>query len=236
MKKAVIALSLFSSMSYIAQNKIPTEGEIVYSVVFGKNGNIEAEERQYKEILEKIFSSEKDAKLSIKYNAKNRLSVPEAQPDVKTKKELNLSQIMLEDDGIFYTDLVNNVVYNDTTLEDKNVIVKHNIPELKWNISDETKIINGYKAIKATAEYKFEKENGKQIYREAIAWFSEEIPLQVAPKQFYGLPGLVISLQEGGATYTLESIQDKKVKVDYKVNEKRVISVDDYMDLINELD
>lgn len=231
MKKAVIALSLFSSMSYMAQNKIPTEGEITYSVVFGKNGLEED-----KEVLKNLFSSEKDAKISIKYNSTNRLFVPNVQPKANTKKGFNIAQMLVEENGIFYTDLANNVVYNDTMLEDRHIVVKHHIPELKWSISDETKTINGYKATKATVTYKFEKENGKQIYREAIAWFSEEIPLQVAPKQFYGLPGLVISLQEGGATYILESIQDKKVKVDYKVNERRVISVDEHMDLINELD
>lgn len=246
MRRLFFILSLFYSIYSNAQNNKIMEGEIIYNVIFGKNReNIEKEvlkensrssASEMKEALSLIFSSDKGVNHSIKFNKTSALSVPNISPEARTKKGFNTTQLILEEDGIFYTDLVNNVVYNDIMLDNKKIIVKHNIPELKWNISDETKEINGYKATKATAEYKAEKENGKQIYKTAIAWFSEDIPIKVAPQQFYGLPGLVVMLEAEGMTYVLESIQDKKVKVDYKINERRVISVDDYMDLINELD
>lgn len=246
MRKLFFILSLFYSIYSNAQNNKITEGEVIYNVVLGKNrANIEkdiSKENSWisttaiKEALGMMFSSNKGIKHTIKFNKTNALSIPNTSPEARTKKGFNTTQIFLEEDGIYYTDLANKIVYNDTNILNKNVIVKHYIPELKWNITNETKTINGYKATKATVKYKFEKENGKQIYKTATAWFSEEIPIKVAPQQFYGLPGLVIMLEAGGMTYTLESIQNKKVNINYKINERKVISVDDYMNLMNELD
>lgn len=228
MKKIILTILLsLSSTYYYGQKKINfTEGEATYNVTTGTKNTKDLLSGQEKNdgFLNKIFEtifSEKSAKLILKFKGDKRLSAPEIKPETEAKKSISLVNVILEGDGTYYTDLSKKIVYNDKIFENKHIIVKYNIPELKWKITNETKVIKGYKATKATARYKFEKENGKQVYREAVAWFSEEIPIKIAPKQFYGLPSAVILLQEGGATYVLESIKGKKVIVDYKVNEKR---------------
>lgn len=113
-------------------------------------------------------------------------------------------------------------------------MVKYNISDLKWNITDETKEINGYKAIKATANYKSQKKNGKQKYKEVVAWFSEEIPLRVAPLGYYGLPGLVVQLKVNGGTFILADIRNKEVELNNKIKIQKAITEDQYMDLLDE--
>lgn len=57
---------------------------------------------------------------------------------------------------------------------------------LKWNLTQETKEINGYKSYKAI------RNNGK-----VTAWYTPEIPIGFGPKGEYGLPGLVLELEIG---------------------------------------
>ncbi|WP_397444703.1 GLPGLI family protein [Polaribacter sp. R77954] len=57
---------------------------------------------------------------------------------------------------------------------------------LKWNLTQETKEMNGYKVFKAT------RSNGK-----VIAWYTPSIPISFGPKGEYGLPGLILELEIG---------------------------------------
>ena len=74
----------------------------------------------------------------------------------------------------------------------------------------------------------------KNIYREVVAWFSEEIPLRVAPLNYYGLPGLVVQLKVSGGTFILTTINQKKVELNNKIKIQKAITEDQYMDLLDE--
>jgi GLPGLI family protein len=57
---------------------------------------------------------------------------------------------------------------------------------LEWQLTQETKIINGYLTYKAT------RSKGK-----VIAWYTPEISISFGPKGEYGLPGLILELEVG---------------------------------------
>lgn len=82
-------------------------------------------------------------------------------------------------------------------------ILKDNTPlisswdaDLIWHITDETKVINGYKAQKATTKsHSIGGTSNIEGYGDAIAWFTTDIPLGVGPERYYGLPGLIVLLE-----------------------------------------
>lgn len=71
-----------------------------------------------------------------------------------------------------------------------------------WKITTEKMKIGEYNTQKATTEY-----GG----RKWTAWFASEIPLQDGPYRFYGLPGLIVKIEDEGKNYSWELKGNKKV-------------------------
>lgn len=63
-------------------------------------------------------------------------------------------------------------------------LLDENMPNLNWEILEETKEIGGYTCQKATTSYK------GRVYE---AWFSAEIPMPFGPWKLHGLPGLILA-------------------------------------------
>lgn len=94
--------------------------------------------------------------------------------------------------------------------------IKEDIPQIKWNILNETKQISGYICKVATTKFR-----GRNYY----AYFTEQIPISYGPWKFNGLPGLIISISDDDNIYRwdLKSVKkkdsmDKQLK---KFNEDR---------------
>lgn len=69
---------------------------------------------------------------------------------------------------------------------DKSFLIKGPLKALQWNIKEEEKRICGKIAKKATTMI-----DNKLI----VAWYCEDIPSQVGPLGFHGLPGLIMELE-----------------------------------------
>lgn len=96
--------------------------------------------------------------------------------------------------------------------------------ESKWKITKETKIINGYKAIKATSDsYEISKDD-PYYFGEVIAWFTTEIPISAGPGRYAGLPGLILEIdyEKCSSQYKLKTIDfnNKEVLIDISKGEK----------------
>lgn len=76
--------------------------------------------------------------------------------------------------------------------------------ELKfdWKISNEKQKIGEYNAQKATTEF-----GG----RKWTAWFSTDIPFPDGPYKFFGLPGLIVKIEDEGNNYSWELKGNKKI-------------------------
>ncbi|WP_159949557.1 GLPGLI family protein [Polaribacter septentrionalilitoris] len=90
---------------------------------------------------------------------------------------------------------------------------------LEWQLTQETKIINGYLTYKAT------RSKGK-----VIAWYTPEIPISFGPKGEYGLPGLILELEVGKIRFMATKITlnpKEKIKIEEPKGGKR-ISYEEY--------
>ena len=93
------------------------------------------------------------------------------------------------EDKISYTlEIVNDRLRYE---EDKN---------LQWEIVHETKTIRGYKSQKAKTKFRG---------REYTAWFTPEIPISEGPYKFYGLPGLILQIEDKKRNYVFELMEFK---------------------------
>lgn len=84
---------------------------------------------------------------------------------------------------------------------DQYKIIEDRKPE--WKILPEKQKIGAYNVQKATASY-----GG----REWVAWFTTEIPFQDGPYKFYGLPGLIVQIEDTTGSHRMTLQGNKKTE------------------------
>lgn len=72
--------------------------------------------------------------------------------------------------------------------------------EIKWELHQESKEISGYKTQKATTTF-----GG----RNWVAWFAKDLDIPYGPYKFYGLPGLILEIQDENKEYIFQFLQNK---------------------------
>lgn len=75
--------------------------------------------------------------------------------------------------------------------------------KFNWNILGDKQKIGEYNTQKATTEF------GGRTW---TAWFSTDIPFQDGPYKFYGLPGLIVKIEDADKNYSWILQGNKKVK------------------------
>ncbi len=79
--------------------------------------------------------------------------------------------------------------------EKEKFLIHEALEPIKWEITDETKTISGYTCTLAKATYKDIEHQLKET--ELYAWYTDEIPVNLGPEHFWGLPGLILKVQKG---------------------------------------
>lgn len=74
--------------------------------------------------------------------------------------------------------------------------------KLNWKVEPEKQKIGEYNAQKATTDF-----GG----RHWTAWFTTDLPFQDGPYKFYGLPGLIVKIEDDGGNYSWELKGNKNV-------------------------
>ncbi len=85
----------------------------------------------------------------------------------------------------------------------KNLFAYEENIKFDWKILSDKEKIGEYNTQKATTEF-----GG----RKWIAWFSTDIPFQDGPYKFYGLPGLIVKIEDEGKNYSWLLSGNKSVK------------------------
>jgi GLPGLI family protein len=103
----------------------------------------------------------------------------------------------------------------------------------QWELRNEQKIINGYTCFKALREkaLRLKKNNPIHIVE---AWYCPAIPLRNGPKEFGGLPGLILELQDDKITYLATKIElHSDLKVILKEANNKVISETEFYKIVD---
>lgn len=104
-----------------------------------------------------------------------------------------------------YKNFATRLMISQESILERKFLIEDVIGKPKWNLSSEEKEICGIKCRKA------ENQRGE------IAWFSKDIPIGDGPYIYYGLPGLILEIENDVKTITAEKIitavqEDHKIK------------------------
>lgn len=108
------------------------------------------------------------------------------------------------------------------------------LPSKKWNISNESKKIEGFLCYKATIEVT--KRIKKNLFKNhtIIAWFSPSIPFSFGPKEYCNLPGIILELVDDKITFLASKIELKVTDFkDLEVEKVKIISEEEFNEIID---
>ncbi|WP_432222868.1 GLPGLI family protein [Flavobacterium sp. TMP13] len=98
----------------------------------------------------------------------------------------------------YYKDIAGNELLFKFFNGNKDFFGKDHLLNWNWQITNETKEMNGFTCKKATSDafgYFF------------TAWFTEDIAISAGPEKFDGLPGLILYLSTGGIEFVATSVK-----------------------------
>jgi GLPGLI family protein len=208
-------------------------------------------EERLKKMLEKTFILNFDKSASI-YKEEEKLDAPGQQGGMRI-----MMNSFMGGGGTFYKDVKTKSYTVDKEFMGKEFLVVDSLPKLDWKLEQETKQIGGYNCYKATAvkeasktdfrnfrpknNYDAKKTSGEtktnfednfEMPKEIVvtAWYTPEIPVNQGPENYWGLPGLILEVNDGRTTILCSKIiLNAKEKVEIKPSKKgKVISQKDY--------
>ncbi len=115
---------------------------------------------------------------------------------------------------VMYKNIKENRYTNKTEISGKIFLIKDTLKTKKWELINETKYIGEYACFKAvfeeeyttqtiTSEGKFE-ELTKD--RTTTVWYTPQIPVSNGPGNYFGLPGLILEVNDGELTLICSKI------------------------------
>ncbi|MBZ9779254.1 GLPGLI family protein [Psychroflexus sp. CAK8W] len=125
--------------------------------------------------------------------------------------DYNLIAGFSDADGEFFNSKNKKIRLRKLKAWNNEYIIRSNFPE--WKISNQKKDVLGYQCLKATTEK--ELDNGDII--EVVAWFAKDIPFNFGPKEYAGLPGLILEIEERGIKFYATEIDLNNKKHNIKL-------------------
>lgn len=116
-------------------------------------------------------------------------------------------------------------------ISDYNLIIEN---RHKWEIYQESKEIDGHLCYKATTEKIVNNTKGTFVFPVTV-WFSPELPYSYGPGNYFGLPGLILEIQERNFVVFAKKIDlksNKKINVTPKSN---LITEDEFNKKVQEI-
>lgn len=189
-----------------------TEGSIVYSETFKLDLQIEGMDDSMKEMIPQSQT------------VKRELFFGNNQSVFKTQKgegvdDVDISSddgsfeivIMIDDavDNILYKNMKEKAIIHQKGIMGKPFLVIDDLKRIKWKITPEKVKYLGYECQKAVLET-------NDVF--VIAWFTSQIPVQVGPSDYHGLPGaiLMVNVNDG-------EVEFKATKVDLRTLDENML-------------
>jgi len=177
-------------------------------------------EERMKKMFEKTFILNFDKVASI-YKEEEKLDAPG-----QNNGGMRMMASMTGGGGTYYKNIKDKTYTVDKEFMGKEFLVKDSLPNLKWKMEGETRVIGGYNCFKATAIRPVSKTDFRnfapkkeetttakpaeatkktnfmdqiEVPKEVVvtAWYTPEIPVNQGPEGYWGLPGLILEVNDG---------------------------------------
>jgi GLPGLI family protein len=181
-------------------------------------------EEHMKKMFEKTFILRFDKAASV-YEEEEKLDAPgDAGPG---RGGMRMMTSMMGGGGKHYMNIKEKVFLIEKDLFGKEFLVSDTLPKLNWKLESETKKIGDYTCYKATAvvpvdesnllNFRPKKQDDKDTAKKEedqkstnfmdqvelpkektiTAWYAPEIPISQGPDNYWGLPGLILEVNDG---------------------------------------
>jgi len=118
---------------------------------------------------------------------------------------------------VLYKNIVDRRYVNKTEISGKRFLIKDVLQDYGWETTGETKNIGDYTCYKATRKREEERtsfsmtdgekeEKKETVTIETVAWYTPQVPISNGPEEFWGLPGLILEVQDGNLTIVCSEI------------------------------
>ncbi|TVZ27233.1 GLPGLI family protein [Gillisia sp. Hel_I_86] len=200
-----VLISIFSTQLFFSQN---FQGIAVYKTkrqVQIKMDSSKVDNEMNKSIQEQLnrqfqkdYTLKFDGKESI-YTENEKLEAPSTQAN----KGIQIK--ILGGNDIVYRNISDKTFVNQKEFMGKFFLIKDSLKSMDWKLESETKQIGNYVAYKATFTRDVKVKEFNSLDDEIIettkqrtttAWYTPEIPVSIGPAGYWGLPGLILEVQE----------------------------------------
>ena len=222
--KQIILLLLLTANSAFSQYK---SGRIEYNLVIGHDEKL-ANDEKFKFVLESAKEGAKLINFDLVFNDDVSFFKKNESLD---NEHTGYAEAMSGAKDSYYT-LKNSTEKIKQIDNYRGQFIINYSDETKWELSEETKIIDNYVCYKATSTQIVI--NSKGTFKHPIiAWYCPSIPFSYGPRGYTGLPGLILELQvrhiKWGATKIFLS---KEIKTIDAPTKGKVVTEEEYIDII----
>lgn len=223
MKKYVIIIFF----GWVNLHSQVSSGKIMYNIL---TADIESDLRDAKSLLlNKLMVDNARSQFFILEFDKNKSSFKKiAKLDLLTDREKIVDKIA---SGFLTTSnncFIDQNAKNYILQTDEGILIRRPFVALDWNILTESKMIDSYLCYKAVYNKKIINLKGKEKNIPVIAWFVPSLPYSYGPKEFYGLPGLILELEEGKTTFYATEISLLELKKEIEFPQGKTITDEEY--------
>lgn len=120
----------------------------------------------------------------------------------------NISMTISGNDGIIYTNFKDQSYTQQSSFMSRKFLIDGKLKQYDWILTGNEKVIAGYKCKKAL--------NLSSPKDTIIAWYTDELPHQYGPRQYNGLPGLILKLSADALEIEATEVSILKDKVEIK--------------------
>lgn len=122
--------------------------------------------------------------------------------------------IMFSGGGLLYKNLQTQTYKKESELFGKKFLIEDSLRNYQWQLQQEKKNIGQFTCFKATAQ--INENDSTDDKRQITAWYTPEITLPHGPRNFWGLPGLIMEINDGRNVTICTAIQlnpEKQVSI-----------------------
>jgi GLPGLI family protein len=213
-------------------------------------------EERMKKMFEKTFILNFDKSASI-YKEEEKLDTPG-----QGGGGMRMMMSMTGGGGTYYKNVKEKSYTVDKEFMGKEFLVKDSLPNLQWKMEGETRVIGGYNCFKATAVRPASKTDFRNLRPKKedaantkpadaakktnlmdeldmpkevtiTAWYTPEIPVNQGPENYWGLPGLILEVNDGKTVILCSKVVlNPKVKTEIKAATKGKVTTQKEFDEI----
>lgn len=182
------------------------QGKIEYTISINTANKKEIPKTDKNEQAIEIVKNARDVVAYLNFTEKESLFEVEKAMASDAEKGINLTRIFAGKDNVFYYNIVTNERLSQNDFMGELFLISKQ--PIEWEVKQESKQIGNYTCFKAIKRDTIA--NNKKI----IAWFTPQIPISFGPKEFNGLPGLILEVNHSMVNFKATRIEINPKKLE----------------------